>query len=102
MYKLSIASNAAHFTQEHILFGQSYILEFEWIEREEFWVLHFYDGSENPIALGLRLSLDWPIFVDQKLGLFLGLIAKVPNAVLSLSSLHKDFALIAENVDATV
>lgn len=97
-----MSSDAPHFSQEHILFGHSYILEFEWIEREQFWVLHLYDGSESPIALGLRLALDWPIFVDQKLGLFLGLIAKVPNAALSLSSLYRDFALIAEKIDAAV
>lgn len=75
-------------------------MEFEWIEREQFWVLHLYDGSENSIALGLRLALDWPVLVDQKLGLFLGLITKVPNSMLSLASLQKDFVIIAENIDA--
>ncbi len=102
MYKLTIASNDAHFTQEHILFDQSYIFEFEWIEREKYWVLHLYDGSENPIALGLKVALDWPILVDRIKDIHFWLRPKTPTAVLDFESFHKDFLLIAEKLDAPI
>lgn len=102
MYRLAIASDDAHFTQEHILFGHCYILEFEWIESEAYWVLHLYDGSENPIALGLKVAMDWPIYVDKKLGFHIWLMPKSPNAVLGFSSFHRDFLLVAELLNEAI
>lgn len=102
MEKISIASDSPHFTQEHMLFGHSYLLEFEWIEREEMWLLHIYDGAQNPIALGMKVAEGWPIFTDQKSGVVFWLMAKNPNVSLGFNSLHKDFTLMAENAGALV
>jgi hypothetical protein len=95
MLEITISSAAPNFSQEHILFGRNYILEFEWIEREKSWVMHCYDGLEQPIALGLRVSTGWPILVDEKTGMILLLLSKIPNAELNLKSFHKDFVVIA-------
>jgi hypothetical protein len=102
MEKILIASEAAHFTQEHILFGHSYMLEFEWIEREQFWVLHIYDGSENPIALGLRIAEGNAIFIDKTTLIVFWLMATKPNARLDFFTLRKDFVLMAETADALI
>ncbi len=73
--EIRFTSDAPHFTQEHHLFGRMYNFEFEWVEREPYWVLHLYDAAEEPIALGLRISLGWPIFVDRITKLVMLLVA---------------------------
>lgn len=98
MLELSISSDAAHFSQEHILFGRSYLIEFEWIEREHCWLMHLYNGLEQPIALGLRVSTEWPIFVEEQTGMMLFLLAKIPNAELNLTTLHRDFVVITHEL----
>jgi len=95
MLELPISSDATHFSQEHMVFGQHYLVEFEWIEREDYWVAHLYDASENPIALGLRLMPNWPIFIDQKTGITFLLLPKTSNALLTAKSLRTDFMLVA-------
>ena len=102
MEKITIASSSPHFTQEHLLFGHSYLLEFEWIEREGTWLLHLFDGLENPIALGLKVTDEAPIFVDKATNILFLLMANKPNASLDFASLHKDFSLIAEKADALI
>ncbi len=98
MLEIAISSDAPYFSQEHHLFGRSYILEFEWIERESNWVMHLYDGFERPIALGLRVSTAWPISIEEKTGMVLFLLAKIPNAELNLKTLHRDFVLVAHEL----
>jgi hypothetical protein len=93
MVELAISSDAPHFSQEHRLFGVSYTLEFEWVEREGYWVLHLFDAAEQPVALGLRLMAEWPIAI--KPGLVLMLIKRRSNAELDLTSLQKNFRLVA-------
>jgi hypothetical protein len=95
MVEIPLTSSAPHFSQEHQLFGRLYTLEFEWIEREHYWVLHLYDASGSPIALGLKIKLDGPIFEDRATKLVLLLLPKHPQAQLTLSSFHKDFMLVA-------
>jgi hypothetical protein len=95
MLEIPISSDAPHFSQENHIFGRTYMIEFEWIERENYWVLHVYNALEQPIALGLRVSTGWPIFVDQSTRTVFLLAAKNPNAELSLKTLHSDFALVA-------
>jgi hypothetical protein len=95
MLEMTIASDAPHFSQEHRFFGHGYLLEFKWLERETMWVMHLYDDREEPLALGLRLSTNWPIFVDAKTGMTLFLSAKTPRAILDRTSFQKDFVLVA-------
>lgn len=95
MLEMKIASSLPHFSQEHFLFGRNYILEFEWLEREEAWVMHFYDEGGKPIEFGLRITKGWPIVVEHDTGMVLFLYASSPRAKLDRFSLHKDFVLIA-------
>jgi hypothetical protein len=94
MIEIAFSSDAPHFNQEHLIFGKHFVLEFQWIERENYWAMHLYDGAEIPIALSLRVTPRWPIYVDKKLDIAFLLLAKNPNAELSRSSLHKDFVLV--------
>ena len=98
MLEIPLSSDAPHFSQEHQIFGHIYTLEFEWIEREQYWTLHLYGEDETPIALGLRVNTDWPIFCDQNLGLSFLLTPKNPNAKLDLKTLYGDFMLVAYEI----
>lgn len=102
MVEIPISSVSPHFTQETNLFGQSYLLEFEWIENGGFWNLHLYDAEEKPLALGLKLACAAPVYTDFKSGLRLWLMPKKPGEQPSLLTLQKDFRLIAEIVDAAI
>ena len=95
MLEIPLTSDAPHFSQEHQILGRSYVIEFEWVERECYWVLHLYDAAEKPLALGLRISLGWPIFVDRATKLVLLLMAQKTHASLNLKTFHKDFVLVA-------
>jgi hypothetical protein len=95
MVEIPLTSSAPHFSQEHQLFGRLYTLEFESIEQENYWVLHLYDASGGPIAFGLKIKLDGPIFKDRATNLMLFLLPKHPQAQLNLGSFHKDFLLVA-------
>jgi hypothetical protein len=98
MIEIAFSSDAPHFSQEHVIFGKHFSIEFQWIERESYWVMHLYDGAENPIALGLRITLRWPIYVDKSLNIAFILFARSPNAELSLSSLSKNFSLVVHEL----
>ena len=98
MIEIALSSDASHFSQEHMIFGQHYVIEFQWLERERYWVLHLYDGAEVPVALGLRVTPNWPIYVDKTHGIAFVLLARNPNAELSRTSLHKDFVLVVHVV----
>lgn len=95
--EIPISSEGPYFSQENHVFGLTYNLEFEWIERGQFWVMHIYDEAEQPIALGLRLMVNWPLFIhykeESKVEFFL--IAQMPNSQLNLATLHRDFLLVA-------
>jgi hypothetical protein len=94
MLGIPISSDAPHFSQEHQIFGKTYVIEFEWIEQEKYWVMHLYDGSGQPIALGLKVSMGWPIFCEKELQIAFILIAKKPHAELNLSKFYSDFTLV--------
>ncbi len=95
--EIPISSDAPYFSQENQFFGQTYTIEFEWVERGQFWVLHLYDEVEQPLALGIKLMVDWPLFVHRRgesvIEFFL--LAKTPNAQLNLATLHSNFILVA-------
>ena len=97
MLEIPLASDSPHFTQEHQLFGQSYNLEFEWIEGERFWVLHIYDECEQPLALGIRLICKWPLFIrhERERAIIFLLMPKNTNTQPELHSLKTDFLLVA-------
>lgn len=50
--------------------GREYLLEFFWSTRESAWYMNIYDQDENPLALFVRLVVNWPLlrrFVDPRL-----------------------------------
>lgn len=98
MLEIALSSAASHFSQEHLLFGHRYILEFQWLEREKYWVMHIYDGSEQPQALGLKVMLNWPIYVDKVSGIVFLLVEKTRNAQITRDALHKDFVVVAHEL----
>jgi hypothetical protein len=98
MVEIILSSDAPHFSQEHQIFGQTYTLEFEWIEREEYWVMHLYDVGEQPIALGLKVSRNWPIYADPHHNIGFVLVVTNPTAKLNLATLYRDFMLVAYEI----
>lgn len=54
-------TDAPHTTQQTELDGKTYTLEFEFIEREGFWMLHISDQDGNPLVCGIKLVADWPL-----------------------------------------
>ena len=90
---IPIASDAAHFTQENEIFGRSFNLEFEWIERGAFWMLHISDTQGNPIALGVKLQPDWPLLKMHNIALVL--LPNKTNSALNRSSLQTEFTMVA-------
>lgn len=67
MLEIPITSYAPYFSEESHVYSRHYLIEFEWIERESFWVMHFYDGNEQPILLGARILPGWgPSFLNKR------------------------------------
>lgn len=97
MLEIRIASSEPYFSQENQIFGHSYNLAFEWIERENFWALHIYDEVEKPIALGIRLIANWPLFMHREASTTFFLIPKVPKIEPKLETLQSDFMLVASD-----
>ncbi len=93
--EIPISSPAAHFVQENDIFGQGYLLEFEWIEREAFWMLHIANDRDQAVALGLSLIRDWPLYIYGNSPFVMMLQAKTPGVNLSRSALHTNFCLVA-------
>ena len=54
-------TNIPHYTQQTELDGKTYTLEFEYIERENFWMLHIADQDGNPLVYGIKLIANWPL-----------------------------------------
>lgn len=97
--EMLIASPAHHFSQEHIVFGCIFNLEFEWIERENFWLLHVSDGEGHPLALGLKLQPDWPLYVHHVTPpIVFELVAQAPNQELNRHTLSQYYSLVAYEV----
>ena len=95
--EIPIASSSPHFTQENEIFGNAFLLEFEWIEREGFWLLHIADGGEQPKALGIRLQPDWPLYTHHETTrpFTFMLLAKSLGQALERLTLHQHFVLVA-------
>lgn len=93
--EIAISSPVAHFMQENDIFGQSYLLEFEWIEREAFWMLHLANSKGQPAALGLKPLPDWPLYIYTDRPFVVMLQAKTAGASLRRNTLSTDFCLVA-------
>ena len=97
MIEISISSAAAHFSQENNVFGLSFSLEFEWIERESFWMLHLYNDNQEPLVLGIKVQTDWPLYAyhrDKGQIIFMAMRTSA-GKVLSRHTLKEHFSLVA-------
>ncbi len=92
--EIPISCNAPHFSQEHVIFERSYNIEFEWIERERFWAIHLFDHKEEPMALGLRVIPNWPLFTRDGSTVFY-LLGKTSCLELHRDNLGTYFVLVA-------
>jgi hypothetical protein len=61
MLEIPTQPGIPHYTQQTELDGKTYTLEFEFIEREGFWMLHIGDQDGNPLVCGIKLVTDWPL-----------------------------------------
>jgi hypothetical protein len=95
--EIPIASSSPHFVQENEIFGQTFFLEFEWIEAKEFWLLHVADGQGKQLASGIKLQSDWPLYAhhETKLPWTFILLSQVPGQNLDRSTLNSQFILVA-------
>lgn len=50
-----------HFAQQTELDGRTYTFEFEWIERDKFWMLHIGDENGRPLVCGIKVVTNWPL-----------------------------------------
>jgi len=94
--EIPIASAAPHFVQENIIFGNTFFLEFEWIEKG-FWMLHLSDGQERALASGIRLISDWPLYIyyESSPHIAFALLPQRRNDELNRQSLKQSFTLVA-------
>lgn len=94
--EIPIASFAPHFVQENEVFGEAFHFEFEWIERQGFWLIHITDGTV-PLALGIKLQPDWPIYTHHEAikPITFMLLAKTLGQILNRQNLSQHFVLVA-------
>lgn len=59
--EIPFQTDTPHSTQQTELDGKTYTLEFEFIERGGFWMLHIGDQDDNPLVCGIKLVADWPL-----------------------------------------
>lgn len=77
--EIPFQTDSPHYTQQTELDGKTYTLEFEFIEREGFWMLHISDQDGNPLVSGIKLVADWPL-LRRDVGVMGGeLITSSPN-----------------------
>lgn len=95
--EIPIASSAPHYVQENDVFGQTFFLEFEWIEVEGFWLLHVADCTERPLSSGVKLQSEWPLYVhhDARLPFAFMLLPRLSGQTLDRTTLRNQFTLVA-------
>jgi len=94
-FDIAISSSAPHFEQENDILGQSFIFEFEWIEKENIWLLHIFDNIHAPLVFGIKLQTAWPLYKNH----FMLLLNPVKvGAFLNRHSLKTDFRLMAYEI----
>lgn len=59
----TLQDGTARYKQTTLLDGVSFVLNFDWNARDEYWYLSIHDSEDNPIAscIGMRLVVGWPI-----------------------------------------
>lgn len=61
MLVINTESSSAFFEQFTQLDGIEYLLRFKWSDREGCWYLGIYSQNGDPIAVGVRLVVSWPL-----------------------------------------
>ena len=69
--EIPVNTDLPHSKAEFELFGQSFIFQFEFLEKENYRVLHIYDSEEKPLALGIRLITKWALFRHKNIELIM-------------------------------
>lgn len=97
VFEISIASSGSHFTQENQIFENTFFLEFEWVEREKFWLFHISNESQEYLACGLRLHPRWPLYnhFGGKTPFSLILLGTGNTQELARNTLKQYFSLVA-------
>ena len=58
---VSIEGAGSFFSEEVMLFGKTFILEFEWLKIADSWLLHIKDTEDRLIYGGIKLIDNWPL-----------------------------------------
>ena len=95
--EITIASSASHFIQENQIFQKTFFLEFEWVAREDFWLLHISDEKQEYLACGIRLQPRWPLYThhEAKKSFSLMLLGITNKQQLGRETLRQYFSLVA-------
>ena len=59
--QIPTSQHLAYYTQKTSLDGQTYTLEFRWNAREESWYLNILTDTEETVAMGIKLVVDWSL-----------------------------------------
>ncbi len=58
---IPVSPTAPHFSQQTALDGTTYLLDFDWNEREGAWYFGISTAEGDPIAVGRRVCASWPL-----------------------------------------
>jgi hypothetical protein len=78
VFEIPLQSGMTHFSQQTELDGKSYTLEFEWVERDTFWMLHVGDENGQPLACGIKLLTGWPL-LRRDIGVLRGQLVAIDS-----------------------
>ena len=70
--------------------GNSYILEFIYVDRMKLYTISMYDSDKNPIVLGEALVPNYPIFQDYALENLTGAFYLIEKSTLQREA-YKEF-----------
>lgn len=56
-----LTSDVENFTQVTALDGTNYVFVFRWNERAQAWHFDLYTEDGEPIAMGVRVVVSWPL-----------------------------------------
>lgn len=61
MLSIPLRSDLPHFDVQATLDDVTYTLEFRYNTREGFWYLHILSEGGEPILMGIKCVIDWPL-----------------------------------------
>lgn len=72
--------------------GNSYIIEFTYVERMSLYTISLYDAERNPIVLGVGLVPEYPIMLDYAIPELTGyfLLTRKPTNISEPYKLYPD------------